>query len=174
MITLESLNANHPLWNEISELYIQTFPVNERRDPDELVNIQGSEGYWLELIKFNEDWAGFIEYWDFKEFLFIEHLAIVPQKRNNGLGQAVLLQFISGNFKPVLLEAEIPLDEISHRRIKFYERCGFKPVNVDYTQPPYYPGKASVPLLLLSNLPVQTAIANSFIRIISRNVYQTD
>lgn len=174
MITLESLDATHPLWNKVSELYIQAFPVNERRESHELLNIQGTNGYRLELIRHDEELSGFIEYWEFSEFLFIEHLAIMPHKQNKGIGQSILLKFVSDHFKPVLLEAEHPSDELSNRRIRFYSRCGFKPVDIDYTQPPYYPGKASVPMLLLSNSPVQTAIAYSFIRIISQNVYKTD
>jgi GNAT superfamily N-acetyltransferase len=175
MITLEYIDESHKLWGTFSKLYLEAFPVNERREPDELRKIQDTKGYKLEVIKSDEEFTGFIEIWNFENFIFLEHLAIIPQKRNQGIGHQVLHQLIR-NYpdKPILLEAEYPADELSGRRIKFYNRCGFKALNIDYTQPPYYPGKSSVPMMLLSNKTVSSKDTTGYIRIISRNVYKTD
>lgn len=175
MITLEYADASHKFWDTSLQLYLEAFPFNERREPEELRYIQGTKGYKLEIFKSDEEFIGFIETWDFENFIFLEHLAIVPQKRNQGIGYAVLQQLI-GNYpdKPILLEAEYPSDDLSGRRIQFYNRCGFTTLSIDYTQPPYYPGKSSVPMMLLSDKTVSIKDAAGYIRIISRNVYKTN
>ena len=49
-------------------------------------------------------------------------------------------QFLAFCGTPVVLEVEIPADEMSKRRIGFYERLGFKLDNHVYHQPPYREG----------------------------------
>ena len=49
----------------------------------------------------------------------------------------------------IILEVERPEDEMSTRRIAFYQRCGFTLCNQDYLQPPYRKGGKSLPLYLM-------------------------
>ena len=51
---------------------------------------------------------------------------------------------------PAVLEVEKPLDNISQRRIRFYERLGFVLCTRPYTQPPYSPEKQPLELYLMS------------------------
>lgn len=51
---------------------------------------------------------------------------------------------------PAVLEVEKPLDNISQRRIRFYERLGFVLCTRSYTQPPYSPEKQPLELYLMS------------------------
>lgn len=172
MLRYELIDFNSSLWESCIQLYTKAFPANERREPDELLKVQGTEGYKIQAIIVDNVFAGFIESWMFFDFIFLEHIAILPEKQGQGIGTQVMLE-LSDQPVPVILEAEPPTEFTSESRIKFYRNCGFAPVNIDYTQPPYYPGKSSVPMVLLSNKPVTKKDAGSYIRIISRNVYKT-
>ena len=68
----------------------------------------------------------FIASWEFPKFLFIEHLAVDPCCRGKGMGSKIMKEFINNSKKPIILEIEIPKDEISIKRKKFYEKLGFK------------------------------------------------
>ena len=51
---------------------------------------------------------------------------------------------------PFVLEVEMPADDLSRRRIAFYERNGFTLWrDCAYMQPPYRPEDAPLPMLLM-------------------------
>jgi hypothetical protein len=50
----------------------------------------------------------------------------------------------------MLLEVEPGEDEISRRRILFYERLGMKLCPFDYKQPPYRKNEKPFPMLIMS------------------------
>ena len=50
---------------------------------------------------------------------------------------------------PFVLEAEVPTDDLSRRRVGFYERQGFRVWDKDYVQPPYRRGGRPLPLYLM-------------------------
>ena len=82
---------------------------------------------------------------------------------------------LTGQLKgTVILEVERPEDEMSRRRIGFYERCGFTLCKQDYLQPPYRKGGEAVPLYLMF---IHTeSIDGQYTQIrdeIYREVYQT-
>ena len=52
--------------------------------------------------------------------------------------------------KPAVLEVEKPDDELSQRRIRFYQRLGFVLSPRPYTQPPYSPDRHPLELRLMS------------------------
>lgn len=79
---------------------------------------------------------GFITYWNFDSFIYIEHLAIEEGLRGNGLGGR-LIKEVSELGKPLVLEVEPPETEMDKRRVKFYERLGLIFHDFEYFQPPY-------------------------------------
>ena len=52
--------------------------------------------------------------------------------------------------KLICLEVELPEDELTKRRIGFYERNGFVFNEYPYMQPPISKGKSSVPLRIMT------------------------
>ena len=71
--------------------------------------------------------------------------------RGKGLGSKMLKEFIgSKKSDTIILEVELPEDEISTRRIKFYERNGFKLNTYEYFQMPLRKHSAPIPLYLMS------------------------
>ena len=73
-----------------------------------------------------------------------------PSLRNKGYGKDVLEIIKEGNKKPIVLEAEEPTDEMSIRRISFYQRAGFVMHEYPYLQPPYRKGEQWFPLKLMT------------------------
>ncbi len=125
------------------------FPIEERRTGfDEKNCLKDGKFNFFEILD-DENEVGFIALWVFQEFVFIEHLAIDSDKRNGGYGSKAL-NLVKEKFnKPIILEAEAPETEQQIKRIRFYDRHGFKVNDFNYMQPSYHGGEG-VPLKILS------------------------
>lgn len=93
---------------------------------------------------------GFIANWQFNDFNFIEHFAVDSKIRGNGLGTAMLKEYLNKCNKPIFLEVELPEDNMSKRRIKFYKQFGFHLNDFDYLQPPMQKQHDFLPLKVMS------------------------
>ncbi len=93
---------------------------------------------------------GFFGIWHLTGFTFLEHFAVAPAVRGEGIGRKALEAVVKATPLPFILEAEPPLTEVAKRRISFYERAGFWVNDFEYRQPPYGAEKPWVKLLLLS------------------------
>ena len=69
--------------------------------------------------------VGFITYWDFDSFYYVEHFATNPALRNGGYGKRTLEYLCNYLKHPIVLEVERPVEEMAKRRISFYQRQGF-------------------------------------------------
>ncbi len=135
-------------FDKFIDLYINSFPDDERRNIDIQSDLLKNPLYNIEPIYFNNEWAGFMCWWNFKDFAYIEHFATSPKYRNNGLGKSFLTQFVEKH-PNTALEVEIPEDDLSKRRVEFYKRVGFKLLDDVYMQPAYDQNKQSIPLKLM-------------------------
>ncbi|MDH6534935.1 GNAT family N-acetyltransferase [Parabacteroides sp. 52] len=159
-------SATDPLLDRIEKTYTESFPEVERRAFKYVRDLIKEEPIFTvyalnkEEINAGEDtYAGFITAWDFGSFNYIEHFAIDSVARNNGMGTEAMHAFFLTCPKPIVLEVEMPSDEMSQRRIGFYERLGFVLNNHPYQQPPYRPGESWFDMLLMSygNMNLETA-----------------
>jgi ribosomal protein S18 acetylase RimI-like enzyme len=158
-------------WNNFIQLYESAFPEVERRTESALITMTGNRLMSLNTIDIDHLFAGLFNYWSLGHFFYIEHFAIVPYKRNMGIGTEVLQNFLKN--KIVVLECELPTDDLSKRRILFYQSLGFHVFPFSYSQPPYSSDKPAVPMLLLTNF--TDLSEHSFIEIsstIAQSVYQ--
>lgn len=131
-------------------LYELAFPECERRPTEAWLRLMDDEpAFHAMLIGTESIFAGILTYWEMPGFVYVEHFAVVPEARGGGIGQHMMQQFRQA-FPRVVLEAEPPTDELTHRRIAFYRRCGFEMSERPYFQPPYRWGEQSVPLVLMS------------------------
>lgn len=136
----------------LKRLYETSFPVEERRDWNDVVCPRSANGPCLELIEHEGKTAGMLTWWSLGDVVYIEHFAIDPAVRNCGVGGRALDDFIRKMVpRKVVLEVE-PTDNggIADRRIDFYRRHGFEVLVRDYIQPPYQSGLPSVPLYIMS------------------------
>lgn len=131
---------------QLEQLYVHSFPEDERRP---WVQVTDGNGPTARAVYRNGELCGLISYWTFNDFLYIEHLAVIPHMRNQGAGKAII-EHIKGLGKPVVLECEPPdMSAMAMRRFNFYKRCGFDVIDRDYIQPPYTPASRPVHLYVM-------------------------
>ncbi len=147
------------------------FPYEERRDFDDYkIYFKNPHFAPFEIID-GENAVGFINLWVFEFFIYVEHIAIDPQKRGGGYGSKAINLVKEKYNLPIILEAEAPITEIQIKRIRFYENLGFKLNDYDYFQPSFHKGEP-VPLKLLSFPDLLTQLQHDlFIKETRKNVY---
>lgn len=134
----------------VESTYTAAFPREERRDFALVEDLLAQEKRFnLCLLSHEKQYAGFISFWQFCNFVYIEHFAVGASLHNEGWRGKALKQFTGRQTHPVILEAEPPGDLWSRRRIAFYERQGFVAYPDPYLQPPYRAGEPWIPLCLM-------------------------
>ena len=156
----------------IRGLYCEAFPPEERREFDDLNQLVLKGECIINQIKTTDDKvAGICVYWIFDEFVYVEHFAVFPELRGRGIGEGTL-SVLREKFKVLILETEPPINEISQRRIKFYQRNGFHLLNLHYIQPSYGKNKPKVELkLMCTNSHIPQEMLNNYIIQIKEKVY---
>ena len=118
---------------------------------------------------------GFINYWELDGFVYIEHFAVSPELRGQGIGAGLMseLRRIVGE-QSLVLEAEPPHDStIAARRIAFYQRLGFVLNEFDYLQPAMAEDENEVPLVIMSSPEALSGEAYVAVRdILYREIYK--
>ena len=130
---------------EICRIMQASFSDDEYRPYDEQLALFEEPEYRIYYMP-----AGFLAVWEFESFIYIEHFAVDPALRNSGTGSAMLQELVKQYQKPICLEVELPEDELTRRRIGFYERNGFVFNEYPYIQPPISKGKSPVPLRIMT------------------------
>jgi len=138
-------------FNQIFSIMEISFPASEFRTREGQKALLADPHYRLiteENIKGSI--IAFMAVWEFPEFRFVEHIAVHPAARGEGLGDMLMRDYIAESPIPVLLEVEPPGNEWALRRIGFYERLGFFLNAYEYMQPPLRKGQADLPLYVMS------------------------
>jgi len=148
LIRLQSVN--HDLFAQAWQLYEQSFPTDERRTIANQAPLLTYEVYHFNAVLFQDRFVGLILWWKFDTVCFIEHIATSPAIRGKGIGSRIITQFQRNNAEHILLEVDLPKDDISQRRILFYQRLGFQLNQHPYQQPALNEDSQPVDLLLMS------------------------
>lgn len=143
-------NAGDQHFDDFWKIYSASFPLNERRVSNQQTDVFKKREYQVDAYLSNNLIIGFIAFWTAKAFVFIEHFAIAPEVRGKGLGSAILNSFIAGKKIPVILEIEPPVDDLTFRRLRFYESLGFMKNDHNHFQPPYHQTDQPLKLNILS------------------------
>lgn len=134
----------------VEELFTTAFPKEERRELTLQRDYTDNNPLFFNNIISDDDTPiGFITYWKFEDYYYIEHFAIHSSQRNGGYGKKVLEHIHKTLNSPIVLEVELPNDELSARRIGFYERVNYKLWKNEYSQPPYRKGDNYLPMYLM-------------------------
>ncbi|WP_246853498.1 GNAT family N-acetyltransferase [Rufibacter aurantiacus] len=151
MLTLKPIKTTAtPGFSQAWQLYEEAFPLEERRTLAQQTELLSNPAYRFLSITDQEEFAGFFGVWQLPEFTFLEHFAVLPSLRGKGTGARALTVLLETLLQPLVLEVETPHSEIAQRRIRFYERLGFRLNDFEYRQPPYVARMPWVPLLLMS------------------------
>ena len=171
VIKLQKIESPSEL-SPICNLYFSAFPANERRDYAGLKAQLEITECSVSKILCGEQQAGLCIFWNFEDFIFLEHMAVEIAMRNLSIGERVLNLLKSLFNKPLLLETEPPNDGTSKRRIGFYIRNGFYLLNRHYIQPPYdHVGPGVELCLMCSCSDVPNPTIDRWISVLRENVY---
>lgn len=138
-------------FDSLYKIMEDSFPSIERRTYDEQKSLFNNDIY--NVIGYIDECGSvlaFLAFWKFNNFNFIEHFAVNNSLRGKGVGTTLLKKYLDNNNNLTVLEVELPEDNISTRRIKYYERIGMKLNEYDYLQPPLQEGKPLLPLKIMS------------------------
>ncbi len=128
----------------------RSFPADERRDYEGQLALFQKPAFALYGFYMEGRFCGFFAVHHFETFTFIEHFAVEPSFRNCGLGSQALELLKRSTGKPIVLEAELPVDDLTKRRIAFYRRNGFAVNEYPYIMPALSEHTRPIPMKLLS------------------------
>ncbi len=139
------------LYNYSERILIKSFPPEERRDSKEMrLLTEQQNNFYHNLLFDNNRPIGLLTYWNFFSYRYVEHFAIDPSFRGKGYGIQTLTRLCQDVQTSIILEVELPENEISCRRINFYQRQGFTLRDLEYFQPPYRSGDSWLPMRLMT------------------------
>lgn len=133
------------------ELYKGSFPIIEQRTLEHQRKALENKHCYFDCYFDGDKFVGFICYWLFEDYMYIEHYAINPEMRCMGYGGKILNNLIGRYNKVIILEIEPVVDDITHRRLTFYQRLGFKVTSHDHTIPEYQLGMGQPKMVVLSH-----------------------
>ncbi|ANQ47959.2 GNAT family N-acetyltransferase [Flammeovirga yaeyamensis] len=135
------------LWN----IYSYSFPEDEQRSKEDILQLMHEGELHFKGIYEHDTLYGLIAYRQLDNFIYIEYYAMAKESRGLGLGTR-FLNFFTQQFRHycIVLEVEKPTSEVSQKRIKFYEKSGFKFNNNNFEQPPLTDDGNAVPMNLMS------------------------
>jgi len=137
-------------FDEIFLLLEAAFPVTELRVREDQKNLLQAECYRLYGVRKEDGFAAVFAVWEIDDFLYIEHFAVREDCRNTGFGGKLLDALLEEKGKPMVLEVEVPADDLTRRRIGFYERHGLVYNDYPYLQPPLRTGNELLPLRFMT------------------------
>lgn len=120
---------------QLLSLMHEAFPPSERRSDEEFLRLFHHPNVQILCSQEQERLNGFLLFWVLDGFVFAENFAVRPTSRGLGLGTE-MLRALRGRFGlPVILEVEPPEDELTRRRVAFYERNGYHLNDCEYYLP---------------------------------------
>ncbi|MCQ2350783.1 MAG: GNAT family N-acetyltransferase [Paludibacteraceae bacterium] len=152
MITLKPISS-YPdtTFVELCKLYVEAFPRDERRSVEGLKLTLQTPEMMFYVIESDGVTAGFSIAWKLSGFVYLEHFAVKPSMRGRGIGEQVMKIYADMFGHNIILEVEPDTDNLTHRRIEFYKRCGFDVVSKDYIQPKYEGSGDAMPLWIMAS-----------------------
>lgn len=149
------------------------FIFEERRTKkDEFKELQ-NEFFKPYFIYEGEKLIGYFTFWEFEDFVFGEHFAILEELRNSGLGTEFVKNLLIKITKPFVFEIEKPIDITSKRRKQFYKRLNLKFNKFKYYQPSYHGDGREIEMILVSYPDKLTQKQyENYVRIIKKEVYK--
>ena len=136
-------------WNEVWKLYEESFPLSERRKEEDHIRAC-TDPFFFPLSAWEEgQLIGIVFYWEWDSYRYTEYLAVTPRLRSQGYGSK-MLRYLCDSDHTLILEIDPLVDELSVRRLQFYERAGFTLTPYRFVHLPYRLGSIPKELLILS------------------------
>ena len=104
------VRVDTPEFERIWKLYLQSFPEYEQRILSDQTEAMTQPDYYVEEISQLSRFVGFMMYWKNKNFIYLEHFAVMPEMRGAGMGTKALHMLMAEGL-PVILEIDPPKGE---------------------------------------------------------------
>ncbi|MCD7948701.1 MAG: GNAT family N-acetyltransferase [Erysipelotrichaceae bacterium] len=138
---------------DIKEVYAflaNAFDPSELRAYEWMKEIYDQKKFKIYGYMNDNQLLGVITLWKFDEYNYIEHFAVDANYRGQGLGSIIIEDMKQLSDKPLILEVEEIVDEITQKRVHFYEKHGFHLSSYQFIQPPLRENVKDVPLIYMS------------------------
>lgn len=132
---LKIIEKNSEYIEQIKEIYLYSFPNNERIDFDEIVNHTFPNSQLLGFFC-EKNLIGFSVVSAYKKFAYIAYLAIDKNQRGKGLGSQALQAICKFyNDKTIVLSVEKPEKQAEKqiRVMNFYKKNGFELMDFEFS-----------------------------------------
>lgn len=138
-------------FNQVYQLFEKAFIPAELRPYEQMKTLYNHNEFQIYTRIDNEQLIAAMIVWEFDEFVYFENFAVDQKFRGQGIGSQFLkeLQRFYAD-KLLILEVEKPFDEISEKRIQFYQRHQWKLNPYEYIQPLLRENEEDVHLQLMS------------------------
>lgn len=160
----------HERWNSVWDLYEQSFPEAERRKKEDHLLACTDERFFPLSAWDGGKLVGLLFFWEWDNYRYLEYLAVAPELRGQGFGSQILRYLIDSEHT-IILEIDPLANELSVRRLQFYERAGFTLTPYRFVHLPYRLEAQPQELLILSYHKMITKEAhNDFLRFVNEEV----
>ena len=149
---MEFLNIelnNTEKWEKVWDLYENSFPIAERRKIEDHIRACEDPHFHPLSVWEDDQLLGIIFYWEWNYYRYVEYLAVTPELRGHGYGFQII-KHIRDSEHTIILEIDPLVNELSVRRLQFYERAGFTLTPYRFMHLPYRLEAAPQELLILS------------------------
>ncbi|MEG1793561.1 MAG: GNAT family N-acetyltransferase [Rikenellaceae bacterium] len=155
-----------PYFAEAWRIYNDNFPFVERRTIKHQEVAFEDEKCHFELFTEGDKPIGMTCYWLFDEYLYVEHLAIDKTNQGGGYGTKLLDFFLKTSPGLVILEIEPVIDDLTTRRLHFYERFGFQKNDHYHVLVPYHDSTPNDMEMVLMTYPktINKALFDKFVK----------
>lgn len=133
------MRMEEPVLKQFIALLEQAFPPYERRERGVQLALMDNPFYKIRTLQENGKLLGFMAVWMLDGMIFLEHFAVDKSLRSKGIGGRMLDDFkeeAKKSERQLILEAELPVDDLTRRRIAFYLRHGMAVNEYLYHQMP--------------------------------------
>lgn len=142
--------SNAEEYKESIRIYLESFPRDERRELKQQSRILPIKNYYFYAILDKNKIIGICAFWEFKEFIYGEHIAIRKDLRSKGYGGKIIGKYLT-NKKLIAIESEKPTrSKMAKRRLNLYKKLGFIVNKYNYKAKPYDETKKSISYLILT------------------------
>ncbi len=160
---------------DVMELYLSSFPAEERRPLHHLSRLLADPREPVTLYRADIEgvFAAFLTLWRLPSGVaYVEHFAVSHALRGQGIGSAVVARLPElTDGAPAVLEVERPLTEEARRRIDFYRRGGLVLHDYDYLQPPYSKTLSPLKMRLMTLGDLGSTPIDALVKELHRAVY---
>lgn len=147
---LSGKNISNALFKSFFEILESSFLKEEFRSFENQKALLEKDIYQILFCFSDDELIGIMAFWHLSEFTFIEHFAVKEPFRGKGIGRKMMKLLQCKNKNNVILEVELPYNEMNVKRIEFYKKLRFKYNDFEYYQAPLNKGDKPLPLRIMS------------------------